>query len=280
MPASSYKLSFQRIQPLPLVEDLKTQWLLIVLPGVFVAFFLNVFEPFSIHGANWYHRLVIAGYGVLASLLLCINEFFIRPSLKIFFLPEKWTFGKSVLWFSWTFFLIAIGMFLYKSYWCGWTCDSFSVDHFFTMIYRTFIIGLFPLLAYILVMQIRILKRQQRVAIQDKKIQLSSENEREQLILEPRQLLYIQCSDNYATVYYQTVDQLHKKLLRSSLSRLEEQLKNFNIKRCHRSFIVNLDQVQYLKANGKGMRLHLKGEEVTIPVSNKYLEEIQSCYNF
>lgn len=64
-------------------------------------------------------------------------------------------------------------------------------------------------------------------------------------------------------------------MLRSSLSRLENQLEGQNIVRCHRSFIVNLDKVEKVTGNAQGYKLHLETPELVVPVARKYSEIVE-----
>ncbi|RYZ20584.1 MAG: LytTR family transcriptional regulator, partial [Sphingobacteriales bacterium] len=83
--------------------------------------------------------------------------------------------------------------------------------------------------------------------------------------------LYIESSDNYSTVVYLKNNQPVKTLLRSSLSRLETQLSgNAVLVRCHRSFIVNLENVEKVTGNAQGYKLHLHEGNFQIPVARKY----------
>ncbi|MFC0185517.1 LytTR family transcriptional regulator DNA-binding domain-containing protein [Pseudarcicella hirudinis] len=68
---------------------------------------------------------------------------------------------------------------------------------------------------------------------------------------------------------YEKDGQVYKELIRSSLSRLEGQIDNPEIVRCHRSFIVNLSKVASVSGNAQGYKLKLKGYEMLVPVARK-----------
>ena len=68
---------------------------------------------------------------------------------------------------------------------------------------------------------------------------------------------------------------LRKHLLRSSLSRLEEQISQAGtIRRCHRSYIVNLAQVSSISGNAQGYHLHFRDCDEEVPVGRSYAQDI------
>lgn len=118
-------------------------------------------------------------------------------------------------------------------------------------------------------------------------IRLIAENERDTFTLPPTHLLAIESSDNYCTVFFALKQTLAKELMRSSLSRLEKQLTNLQevnqqkqpmsathpsrvFVRCHRSYVVNLEQVERISGNAQGYKLHLLNGQLTVPVARKY----------
>jgi DNA-binding LytR/AlgR family response regulator len=101
-------------------------------------------------------------------------------------------------------------------------------------------------------------------------LSLIAENGKDKLTLAPDQLLYIASADNYATIHYLENNGKKKMMLRSSLKRMEEQISNKRIVRCHRTWIVNLDHVKKVEGNAAGYRLILEHSEEMIPVSRNY----------
>lgn len=105
-------------------------------------------------------------------------------------------------------------------------------------------------------------------------IVLSAENEKDRLVLYPGQLICIASADNYSTIFYLESEAKKKLLLRSSLKRLESQLNDEMILRCHRTWIVNLRQVKKVEGNAAGYRLILEHQEEHIPVSRNYAPKV------
>lgn len=88
-------------------------------------------------------------------------------------------------------------------------------------------------------------------------------------------LLYIESADNYVYIWYMGKKGVTKFLLRNTLKSIEDKLSGTNIIRCHRSFIVNFDQVKVAKKTRTGIVLDLDIDNVPeIPVSKSYGEKV------
>ena len=85
--------------------------------------------------------------------------------------------------------------------------------------------------------------------------------------LKLQDLLYVEASDNYSTVYWKDAYGLQKKMLRVNLKNVESQLDKNAVIRCHRSFIVNINAITHVEGNTNGYRLSIKETDVVIPVS-------------
>ena len=59
-------------------------------------------------------------------------------------------------------------------------------------------------------------------------------------------ILYIESADNYIEVYY--LDEGHVKtvLIRNTLKTIDSIFKNSSLKRCHRSYMVNIDRIKFI----------------------------------
>ncbi|GEM_PF-3501234 len=90
------------------------------------------------------------------------------------------------------------------------------------------------------------------------------------------QLYYATSEANYTKIYYKSQGHMRNTLLRVSIKQLEEQLEGYDqIMRCHRAFIVNLDNLERVSAGSSGMNLVLLDCQEHIPVSRSYLKAIR-----
>jgi hypothetical protein len=91
--------------------------------------------------------------------------------------------------------------------------------------------------------------------------------------------LYVEAADNYVMLYYRSGIKTSRELIRNSLKNMEEQLKPYRILRCHRSYMVNMDQVKLIRREKDGFFLELDvAEETKLPVSKTYYSQIISLF--
>lgn len=278
-------------QPYPSSDlSVRQQLLRAAAIGGFVGFFLLIFQPFGLN--IWqtdYKELKIAGFGLI-SFVITFTHFFVWPRLLPHLFNEKdWTVGKEVLHIVSNILLIAVANRYYltalvqqESTWRVWGW----------VLLITFLIGIFPTAGIVLGNYIIQLKKYSTSARQlsvhstatdivrpqhpiISPITLIAENEKDSIVIpEPDELLFIESSDNYCTVCYLKDNAPVKALLRSSLSRIESQLLATDSRqsfiRCHRSFIVNIEQVERITGNAQGYKLHLFNGQLRVPVARKY----------
>lgn len=118
------------------------------------------------------------------------------------------------------------------------------------------------------------LKKKPMIAFPDEKGEIKIS-----IVLE--NLLYIDSADNYATIYYLNKTKLSHFLIRNSLKWMEENLTlNSPLVRCHRSFIVNLDNVKVLRKTKEGIFLELDDlNSPDIPVSKTYYDRVMTKFS-
>lgn len=96
-----------------------------------------------------------------------------------------------------------------------------------------------------------------------------------QLSVTKDNLLYIESADNYINVWYMKSNLPKKLMLRNTLKRTAELLAETNVMRCHRGFMVNMEQVKVLRREKESFYLELGVEGVKdIPVSKTYGEAV------
>ncbi len=107
-----------------------------------------------------------------------------------------------------------------------------------------------------------------------KPIRIESQLKKEELVFYPGQLIYAESEGNYIAFYLNLDGQVKKKLIRNSISNIEQQLSVIPFFfRVHRAFIVNVKRIKSQKGNSLGYRLKLSGTEIEIPVSRQKTSE-------
>lgn len=124
--------------------------------------------------------------------------------------------------------------------------------------------------------QLRLLEENQtEAAVRQSVFSFYDEKNELRLSVKRSNLLYLESADNYVCIWYLNKGQLTKFMLRNSLKAIEESLADTNVLRCHRSFMVNFDQVKVIRREKEGVYLELGIEKVPdIPISKTYSEKV------
>ncbi|GAB3041233.1 LytTR family DNA-binding domain-containing protein [Spirosoma pulveris] len=285
-------------QPYPIDYSARSQLRKATLIGLFVGLFLLVFQPF---GLNLWETpgkaLKILGFGAVTFAITVFNFIILRRLFPRLYVEEQWTVGREIVALMVNILLIAVANRLYL----GWllNAEESSGMSWSGMILVTFLIGVFPVTGLVFVSYITQLKKYSQAAASlpvhvhndvttlarnapaslapapvDATVTLLADNEKDTVTTDAADLLFIESSDNYCTVTYLRNNQVTKPLLRSSLSRLEKQITQPYIVRCHRSYIVNLDRVERVTGNAQGYKLHLLSGQFVVPVARQYNETL------
>ena len=112
--------------------------------------------------------------------------------------------------------------------------------------------------------------------VTDKKdrIVLIKTDTREELEINLNNLLYIEAQENYSNVVWMDEDRVIEKLLRVTLKKIEDQIIDDNIIRCHRSYIINSKVKFKILGNSNGYRLKSELFHHAIPISRSLGKEI------
>ncbi len=93
-------------------------------------------------------------------------------------------------------------------------------------------------------------------------------------------LLYLEATDNYVTIFYTDNNKISKYLIRNTLKNLEQNLHHRNIMRCHRSYMVNFEKVKIMRKEKSGLYLELDIDpKISMPVSKTYVGSIIEAFS-
>jgi Response regulator of the LytR/AlgR family len=250
-----------------------------------VTFFLFFFKPFGTKiepGQELGYLAVCSAFGAVTLVItLMVNG--LCALLPQVFAEEKWVLWKEIAFNLFFIGCVGFGNLLLAHF--MWEVPingrTFWVWQGFTLA-----IGIFPTVIGALLTEMRLGKKYVEEAamlhphpvhdITGKPLSLAGENQNERLALEAGQLAYVAAQDNYVQVFYWENGALKSPMLRATLRRIEEQLAEYPMFfRCHRTFLVNFDQVEKISGNAQGYRLHLENIAETIPVSRNLNGEVK-----
>ena len=90
-------------------------------------------------------------------------------------------------------------------------------------------------------------------------------------------LLYIEAQKNNVSVCYLRDDHPTSVEIHTTLSAVVDELREYqNIFQCHRSFVVNVNNITQAKGNSNGYQLRLGTCATSIPVSRSYVPQLKS----
>jgi hypothetical protein len=251
--------------------------------SLFLVIFMLVFQPY-----NPYKVVLI---GVVTFIVLFANIVLLPKIFPSVFDASNWTVGKYIVFTLWQLLLdgfataVALEVFHFHP-------EVTFVDKVFKVYFGVFTNGIIPIALATLVLRNHMLQENLRSAVManrelEKIRQLKEDpahaksnvvtiysDTRETLDLALSELLYVEASDNYSTVYWKNGQGVEKKMLRINLKNMESQLDNYFAIRCHRSFIVNINAIEHVTGNANGYKLGIKDTNFSVPVSRAKGKEV------
>jgi len=95
-----------------------------------------------------------------------------------------------------------------------------------------------------------------------------------------KDILYVESTDNYVTIITGEKGRIRKNMLRKTMKRLEKEMEGTHIRRCHRSYMVNFENIKQVKLISTSLFIYLDfPEEIRIPVSGTYAEKVHEFIN-
>lgn len=92
------------------------------------------------------------------------------------------------------------------------------------------------------------------------------------------ELLYIESVGNYLKIFQLKEGNVQSDMIRTTLKQMEDDLHDFSmIVRCHRAYLVNLQQVDQIVSKSGIMQLTIKHCQDTIPVSRSNMAQVKEA---
>lgn len=104
------------------------------------------------------------------------------------------------------------------------------------------------------------------------------EKEETRLSIKSSHVLYVESSDNYVTIYYTDANMVKKEMVRNTLKRIENEFKDKGLMRCHRSFIINVQNIETIKKVNRSYQIKLKHIDTVIPVSKSFIPQVKELF--
>lgn len=107
----------------------------------------------------------------------------------------------------------------------------------------------------------------------DQKLIFEAKNGNDHLEIFQNQLLFLKSEGNYIKIFYQDHSDLKTKLIRNSLNSIEIDIADHtNIKRVHRSYLVNMDSKITIEGNSRNGSIRFENYNLKVPVSRSFFK--------
>jgi len=269
-------------KPYPFNDDLKYNSKLIFFISIGVLVFLYLFQPLDVSLMDNEHKLyVVAGLGAVTFLSLSLNLLILPSLFPGIFIKRIWNIKKEIIWNIWILSTISVGYYLYYR-----LLGIFDID--FKMILGLIIIAIIPITGLIIVYRNRLLRSNLKISeginkklkdnklIEEKLVHFESDYIKDNLSIKVSLLLLIRAANNYIEVFWKEGDTIKNHMIRTSLLKAEELLKEHKfIFKCHRSFMVNVNYIDKIEGSVQGYKLFFENLDFSIPVSKNFVYKLK-----
>jgi len=257
--------------------------------GIAISIFLFIlfYQPFTADKFEFENKLLfLAGFGIIVLIVLIVLQIIFQSTLLY---KENENRNNSVYISLYYFFQVAATSLAFVFYirFVG------QINITFIIVVRLVFISLsLPVAIHLKFMieshQVRLKKllldnstlqsklKQFSESYSNKHIEIISDNESDNFRIQVSEIVYVKSADNYVEIGYHDAGTVNKKMVRSTLRNVEQQLAEFNnFIRTHRTSLVNIQYIDKLHKNFNSYWLSLDKTKETIPVSRQYLMAVK-----
>lgn len=255
---------------IPFVSSLKKKIVVGAILGLLLSFIIIFLEPFDTNNykAN-YKNVILSGFGML---FFCV--FIVLSSLEsiLYHRYHKiWTVTNEII--STILFFIVSGTILYLYNHRFINGNSYSIKSYL-LYYRNIVLAFIPIFSPIF-LYLRNKFGELITPIPENTVIITGENKNEMLTLEKKELLYIKAVENYIDISFINPNKIIvSKTFRLPLFKANKQLPF--LEKCHRSYLVNLENIKEIKGNSQNAKIYINHIEETIPLSKTYYATIKN----
>lgn len=228
------------------------------------------------------------GFMLILFVTFLINYVINLKILSVFGFAKNWCLWKEIVRRLFFLSIYSFNVIFYIDYTLS---INFTKVDFVQFITICLIIGSIPIVIKIFTVKNKYLKEALVEAeLLNKKISSSNQQKdkrfREELIIKSNiindvfkidvnDLLYIQSNQNYISIYYLKDHKIESYLLRVSLVNALKQITSNSILQCHRSYVVNINNIEKVTGNSQRLKLQIK-DDIFVPVSRSFVKELKT----
>ena len=268
------------------LTEKKGIWLFLFATILFAIIVVVIYKPIGYMNTSeellkWNKHLYIAIQFVVGFILLAISRFLFRYVNQ----KRALTFKDMIIW--------VVGELVFISFTITCVASFFNAEKeldFIELLERVsgniVSIILIPYIVTILILMLRERRHQieslnNLIDKQQEKRLESSENmnfydQGGKLAFSTKRtnVLFIEAADNYSNIHYINEGKEDTFILHSSLKKLENREKYEGLLRCHRGYMVNIENIKLIRKDKDGLVIELSQITKSIPVSRTYNEKV------
>ena len=268
------------------LKDKSTLITQVMFVSIFALVFINIYSPFN--AASWFEVGRVEFFFYSSAFILSGMLIIVISKLIFTLLTRRITFNFLLfgLWNLLEIVLLAaaylvVDLYLLKS-------GAELVERFTGLLFITLLVLAIPYSLSWLWLSLKDKRTKLESLVHDtsqefrekQMITFRDETEKLRFSVKSRDILFVESTDNYVTVHTNEKGKLKKIMLRNTMKRLEKELEGTLIQRCHRSFMVNFENIKLVKLISTNLYIYLDfPEEIRIPVSRTYAEHVHEFLN-
>ena len=261
----------------PYLDKFRYRLLHVLIILVFSILFLITFKPFNIVDWLQYPGFLesfgLASVGILLSITIAVSQLLIRTIIRI----PSFRILHLGIWLISEILVITLILTIFF----GEEDNSFILEYLISLKFTS--IGLILPYAFSIMILALIYQNTRTSSVSQARDPenpdlLHIRDEREQVKFSVRRsyILYLESTDNYITIFYMHEGELKKELVRNSMKKMETEWAESGLLRCHRSFMVNVENIEWIKKEGRNYQIRMKKVDTIIPVSRGYVPAVRS----
>ena len=261
--------------PFHLLDDTNSRVLLVLFCGVFSTVFILFYDPLNVSGISKETTLArifsFHGLGLWGILVLSFTQFILRPRFQL----DTFLVWQFMLWVLLEIFLLSVCFFLiYRA------LEEPLLPEFLTVFRMTALLAIVPYaIACLLIAVVKLSQQIQTETIAPEAssalLSIKDENGKPMLSVAKEDILLLKSENNYTAVFFTQSAKVEKKLIRSSLKNILQQLPTPPFIRIHRSYSINVKNLSSLDRKNGEIQIKLKYlPDMPLKVSETYKGEI------
>lgn len=267
-------------KPFPEEENFVEQLKTISFVSLFIFLFLIIFQPFGISDGEGDKYWVCLGFGITTFIAMLIYVLLFNLAVKLKGTRKQWTYWKWIVYNTLIILPISLANFLFARF---WIFGYIEWGLYPQMMYSTLMIGIIPVTFLGWVSLIRQERKYRQISADinsyrtkksESEVATSSSKNIFGILVD--QIRYVESLQNYVNItYIDSKGNLSKKTERSTLKKVIEQLQDTPIIKCHRSYLVNKNEITSTTGNAQGLILTLNNCVEEVPVSRSFVAKFR-----